>query len=158
METPNSIAGVTIKGEAAVLEVARLKWRPSVYALIFNEIGEMLVLDNLRNGRYDLVGGGIEIWETAEQALIREAWEETGLEIRVDGFVHLSEQFFQTPMNNHWHVLSIFYRASGVSGTMRSTIIEDEESVNPHWIDPKTLRKEHFTIEGAWDAFQKLNR
>jgi ADP-ribose pyrophosphatase YjhB (NUDIX family) len=156
IKAPSSIAGLNIQGEAATLEVARLKWRPSAYALIFNDAGEMLVLDNCRNRRYDLVGGGIEIWETAEIALVREAWEETGLEICIDGFVHLSEQFFQTPMNNHWHVLSMFYRARVVSGTMRGTIIEDEESINPHWIDPKSLKPEDFTIQAVWAALAKL--
>ena len=102
------------------------------------------------------MGGGIDIWEKTEEALIREAWEETGLAIRVEGFVHLAEAFFQTPMSNHWHVISMFYRATVVSGAMRSSIIEDEESVNPHWLDPKSLRKEDFTMEGAWEALVKL--
>jgi 8-oxo-dGTP pyrophosphatase MutT (NUDIX family) len=157
MQAPSQVAGVTIQGDAAVLEVSRLIWRPSVYALLFNEKGELLVLDNTRNGKYDLVGGGIDIWEKTEEALIREAWEETGLAIHVGNFVHLAEAFFQTPMNNHWHVLSMFYRATVISGAMRSSIIEDEESVNPHWIDPKSLRKGDFTMQGAWEALKKLN-
>lgn len=155
-DAPQTIAGKTLAGEAAVLEVEKLKWRPSVYALIFNDAGEMLVLDNIRNGRYDLVGGGIEIWEKAEAALIREAWEETGLTIRVDGLVHLSQQFFLTPSGKHWHVMSLFYRATVLGGELRSTIIEDEESLNPHWISLENLHRASFTIEEGWDALEKL--
>jgi 8-oxo-dGTP diphosphatase len=55
--------------------------RPSVYALITNAVGQVAVVRTAQG--VFLPGGGIEMGETAEQAVQREVLEECGLAIRL---------------------------------------------------------------------------
>jgi len=64
--------------------------------------GKILVMHRIRNGEefYVLPGGGVEIGETVEEAVVRELLEETTLQIKIDRLLyhHIydngSEQFF----------------------------------------------------------------
>ena len=54
-------------------------FRPSVYGVLIED-GKIL-LSRQWDG-YDFPGGGMNIDETLEEALLREFWEETGLRVR----------------------------------------------------------------------------
>ncbi|MBS9803634.1 NUDIX domain-containing protein [Bacillus cereus] len=59
-----------------------LIFMPSVAAIIKNEHGDILF--QYPGGEYwSLPAGAIEPGETAEEAVVREVWEETGLKVRV---------------------------------------------------------------------------
>jgi 8-oxo-dGTP pyrophosphatase MutT (NUDIX family) len=57
---------------------------------------------------YYTVGGAVEINETSEEAVIREVYEETGLELQVDKLAYVQERFFQNNGQN-CHELVFFY-------------------------------------------------
>ena len=65
-------------------------------ALIINE--DCVLLNRCRHEDgsvyYDLPGGGQHIYETLEEALIREVKEETGYEVRVIRFAALAEEIY----------------------------------------------------------------
>lgn len=53
-------------------------------ALIFDQSGEKILLTRRSdNGEWCLPGGGLDAGESAEEACIREVWEETGLTVEV---------------------------------------------------------------------------
>jgi nucleoside triphosphatase len=55
---------------------------PTVGILIFNPDGDLLLLKSHKwPGRYVVPGGHVELGERVEQTVIREAMEETGLEV-----------------------------------------------------------------------------
>ena len=152
---PESIKERNVQGERVEMLVEKLVWRPSVYALILNENGELLVQDNIHTQKFDLPGGGVEIWEEVQAALIREVWEETGLEAKVIELVHVQDNFFLTPSGKHWHTLHFFYRAEVTGGTLRNSILEDEWTTNPHWVTIDQCTAESFTAaEMVWKAVQ----
>ncbi|MBZ0305830.1 MAG: NUDIX domain-containing protein [Anaerolineae bacterium] len=130
-----------------------VRWRPTAHAIIRNEQGLVLVLDNLWTGKLDLPGGGMEIWETIPEALAREVWEETGLKVEIGDLLDIEDRFFTSPHGNHYHSLKIFFRARILEGTLRPTIVEGEASVNPHWIDPHHYSEKDFQV--GWQAIQK---
>ena len=82
-----TVTGRDIHHTPVELEIDQLTWRPGTYALVFNSNGDVLVVDNTMNGRKEFPGGGVELHETFEEAVIREVWEETGLNVR---WTHLS--------------------------------------------------------------------
>ena len=51
--------------------------------------GKILFQRRTDNGRWGLIGGLLEMNETYEQAALREIREETGLEVRLDSFLHV---------------------------------------------------------------------
>ncbi len=71
-----------------------------VGAIILKD-GKFLMVGNQRSAYLYSVGGRIKFGETAEQAIIREVFEETGVEMEIDrlGFVHENYFFGDAPMN-----------------------------------------------------------
>ena len=55
--------------------------RYSVRVLLLNERGEICMLKSMKYGYFQMPGGGVELGENLEEALKREAREETGFEI-----------------------------------------------------------------------------
>ena len=70
---------------------------PTVGAFIFNDRGELLLMQSHKwPGRYVVPGGHVELGERLEQAVIREAREETGLDVREIEFINF-QQFIYDP-------------------------------------------------------------
>ena len=149
---PKTIIGELIDRSPVEMQTDQLIWRPGTYAMIFNDKGEILVLDNTANNLYDFPGGGLELWEQMPEGLKREVWEETGLEVEVGPMLHIQDKFYKTGGGSQWHALNIFFRATVTGGELRETIIDDEHSVNPHFIDPSQLTEEALTH--GWEALQ----
>ncbi|MBQ8573164.1 MAG: NUDIX domain-containing protein [Ruminococcus sp.] len=74
---------------------------------------EFLMVENNRDEHMYSVGGRIKFGETAEEAVVREVFEETGVEMEVDrlGFIH--ENFFPgdslAKKGNIVHEISFFF-------------------------------------------------
>ena len=65
---------------------------PTVGVFIFNKAGEMLLLKSHKfPGKYVVPGGHVELGERLEEAAIREAKEETGLDIYGLKFINFQE-------------------------------------------------------------------
>ena len=93
-------------------------------ALIIRE-GKILCQRRTDNGKWGLIGGLVEMNETYAEAAIREAREETGLEIRLDAFLGIFHNHNMVWSNGDAaHVLTAMFTASIVSGEPRI----DEES------------------------------
>jgi nucleoside triphosphatase len=70
---------------------------PTVGVFIFNPSGELLLLQSHKwPGKYVVPGGHVELGEHIEEAAIREAKEETGLDIHDLEFINF-QQFIYDP-------------------------------------------------------------
>ena len=78
------------------------------------------------NGNWSLVGGLMELDETFEETAIREAREETGLDVKLDYLVGVyHNRHAQWPNGDKAHVVCAVYKANILSGEPRI----DEESL-----------------------------
>ncbi len=64
-------------------------------AAIIIEDGYVLFATNDAESYYYTVGGGVELGETAEQAVVREVKEETGVDYQIDRLAFVQENFFK---------------------------------------------------------------
>jgi nucleoside triphosphatase len=68
---------------------------PTVGAFIFSPQGELLLVQSHKwHDKWVVPGGHVELGETLEQALVREALEETGLEVYDLKFINSQEFIF----------------------------------------------------------------
>jgi 8-oxo-dGTP diphosphatase len=65
-----------------------------VGAVIWNDEGEVLLIRRAnppRQHEWSLPGGKVEFGETLRAALMREVWEETGIEVEIAGLIDVAE-------------------------------------------------------------------
>ncbi len=123
------IAGGTI-------EVPRqsLKFRPGAYALALWD-RRMLMVRMRFNGKLFTPGGGVELGETLEDAVRREAMEETGLAVEPTRLFRVVENFYYyDPTGEAWHALC-FFCACQVIGDPGALSAGDPDEGAPEWVD-----------------------
>lgn len=102
-----------------------------VYALITDESRtKLLMVQNKDNGRWTLPGGKVEKNETLDTAVVREAKEETELEIAVFGVVAVNEYII---VEKQEHFIYFTFKAEIIGGN--SEIDRPDEISEIAWID-----------------------
>ena len=108
----------------------------------------MLFVGNSRENYYYSVGGGVKMGETAEEAVLREVYEETGLRVRLLGERFPREDDFIRPLGiqrnrklkadgeMHMHV-DIIYAA--VPNDDQEIVLNEEESDDIRWFSRNEL-------------------
>jgi ADP-ribose pyrophosphatase YjhB (NUDIX family) len=90
-------------------------WRVSVYVLVCRtseaNTPEILIIKNHLEKLHDIVGGGIELGETIEEAIQREALEEAGAQIKLGQLLQIKEDWFYHRKGSFHHTLQLFYAA-----------------------------------------------
>ena len=103
MKNPNQLKFLNANMEEVPYDGSAITWRVSAYALIISN-NQLLLAKNRHEKFYDVLGGGVDIGETIEDTLVREALEEGGATIAIgklqfcamDWFYHRKGQFYQT--------------------------------------------------------------
>ena len=84
----------TVSNDICFQTKDKRRFRLRVAAIIIED-GEVLFVTNDRENYYYTVGGAVELGETAEQAVLREVKEETGIDYQIDRLVFIQENFFK---------------------------------------------------------------
>ena len=85
-------------------------WRVSAYVLVVTD-RKLLIIKNKHEKVYDVPGGGIEIGETIEEAVAREAMEEAGAIVKVGKLVDVVEDWFYYKKGTYHQTIQLFYQA-----------------------------------------------
>lgn len=120
--------------------------------LIIRE-GRILFQRRSDNGKWGLIGGLVEMNETYEDAAVREAREETGLEIRPTSFLGIYHNHNMVWSNgDQAHVIGAYFIAEIVSGEPRV----DEESLELRFFGtdeiPELFAEDHRAAIAAYLA------
>src|SRR6202030_4272920 len=110
----------------------------AVSAAIFRD-GRVLIVRRARppaHGLYTLPGGGVELGETLEQAIIREVREETGLAITPLALVGFREALARDAAGRvERHFVILPFAARWIAGE----VALNEELAEAQWLDPSAL-------------------
>lgn len=116
---------------------------PAVRAIIQNEADEILVLKRCKEssfgGRWNLPGGKIDLMQTAEQAVIAEVFQETGLQVTSVEFLFYRDCIL-TESSTHYPT---FYFSCKAEGTIKLNI-ESEEFA---WVNKDNYKEYNLAFE-----------
>jgi 8-oxo-dGTP diphosphatase len=110
MKKTREVTCEDIEGKTYQVPSDKLTFRPAVYGVIIQD-GKIL-LSKQWDG-YDFPGGGIDLGEDTETALIREVKEETGVDVEVGRIVYSSNSFFKLPFKEkfvHYSNIELYKR------------------------------------------------
>ncbi|MBP6179485.1 MAG: NUDIX hydrolase, partial [Anaerolineales bacterium] len=97
------------------MRMFRAKFRASVAALIFNEQGQVLLFKHTyRKFEWGIPAGGLEYGEQPDKAILREFFEETGMQIEI-------ERLLLAESSKEDRNISIVYLCRIVSGSFQES-------------------------------------
>jgi len=104
---------------------------PTVGVFIFNQAGELLLLKSHKwPGKYVVPGGHVELGERIEDAAIREAKEETGLDIHDLEFINFQQFLYDPSFWKPRHFIFFDY-----AGRTESTDVQLNDEAEEHvWV------------------------
>lgn len=106
-----------------------------VYSLITDQSKtKVLMVKNRDNDRWTLPGGAVEEDEFLEEAAVREAKEETGMDVKIFGIVAVNEAVLE---KHKEHALFITFRAEIIGGNKELELVRPNEISDIQWIDIK---------------------
>jgi len=137
-------------GEAVQVPKQRMRFGPSVYAIIRH--GDSLLLILTPDGRYFFPGGEIELGETLKEALVREVGEETGRKIRAAQFFCYKERMIlfdnqDGESDQCSHCMLLFFAAELLDpADFEQPLVGVDESVEgqPFWMSIEGLQPDQF--------------
>ncbi len=118
--------------------------RVAAYAVV--ERRGKLLLTHWRRGHlhgWTLPGGGLEPGEDPRDAVVREVFEETGLEARVGKLIGVDSRVMvreEVPegIDPELHTIRIVYRASAIDGPLRNEV--DGSSDEARWVPIREIK------------------
>lgn len=129
----------------------------TVGALVVNENGEVLMVRSSKWGnKYTVPGGHIELGETAENAIVREVKEETGLDVRPTKLLLVQEAIYPKDYYKHEHYIFMDYVCKAESSEVALDRRELQEYL---WVKPEKaleLDMEEYTRNFVVKYLQEL--
>jgi len=106
--------------------INELSWRPACYGIVIKD--DAVLLLKQYNG-YDLPGGGVNLGEQLESAVIREVKEEAGITVVNPKIVHAATSFFKRSYaeGNVVQSVSLYYVCDYESGEISVEGLDEHE-------------------------------
>ncbi len=150
-EVPDTvITAYDLQGVPHQRDLKNFKFRPSVYGILIRN-GRILLKRSPGMERLELPGGGIELDESIESALIREFEEETGISVGIKKLLAAEDNFF-TFNGSDAHGILLFYEVEETGGTLSP---KHGDSVEAKFLDIHTLGTDNMQ-RGFWNIIERI--
>lgn len=94
---------------------------------VLSQSGKILLQKRADKGTWGLPGGAIELGESALEALVREFYEETGINVRVEKLLNVYTKYSDSyPNGDEAQVLTILYLVSSETSISTNFYTSDE--------------------------------
>ena len=126
------------------MDSKKLAFRPSVYGILIEK--NKVLLSKQWDG-YDFPGGGAKLYETVDDTLKREFWEETGLKITKNKIMYVGSSFWNPMFKKYWNCQLIFFSVKKIGGKLSTANFDEYEKKYAdlaEWIDIKNLSQIKF--------------
>jgi nucleoside triphosphatase len=111
----------------------------TVGALVINDRGEVLLVRSFKWGdKYTVPGGHIELGERAEDAIVREVKEETGLDCTAIELVIVQQAIYPRDYHKHEHYIFLDYTCKARNSNVR---LDGRELQSYVWVKPEDALK-----------------
>lgn len=117
---------------------------------IITDAGKILMVKNSGMPFYYTVGGRVKFGDTAEESVLREAFEETEISFEIDRLAFIHENFFTFEASGEFfHEISLFFlmKPNSQVKNMLSGHTEDYGEVGHHWLPIDKLDEEQIYPE-----------
>lgn len=109
---------------------------PGVSAVVRNAGGQVLLARRSDNGCWSLPAGIIDPGEQPSDAVLREVFEETGIEVEIERVGGVATHPVVYPNGDRCEYLNVWFRCRAVGGRPRA---DNDESLDVGWFDPDNL-------------------
>lgn len=116
----NKLNFINANLEPVPYDGSEITWRVSAYVLIVKD-EQLLLAKNRLEKFYDVLGGGIDIGETIEEALHREALEEGGVNIQIGKLLFSVQDWFYHRKGKFYQTLQLYYEAEMIGNVSDPT-------------------------------------
>jgi 8-oxo-dGTP diphosphatase len=124
------------------------KFTIRVYGILINDKSEVLLADEVVNGRHitKFPGGGLELGEGPADCVVREFQEETGQEVSIVSHFYTTGFYIHSQINPEFQVIGIYYRVSCPT-TEQIAIGKQTDNITFKWVSLFALDEEDVTFE-----------
>jgi 8-oxo-dGTP diphosphatase len=146
----------TLYGKKILIPEDELTLRTSAYGVIVND-GKILLVNTRNTGKLWFAGGIIEEGEKPEDAVVREVFEETGLQCEVTETLGMVESYFYyDPFKEAYRQHSFYFRCRVIGGSLSTQENPDEtdEADSADWYETSSLTEDQFQDYG-WEVFKQ---
>ncbi len=133
-----------IKGKLYKVDAKKLIFRPSIYGILIEK--NKILLSKQWDG-YDFPGGGAELYETIDDTLKREFWEETGFKVKRDKIIYVGTSFWYSLKKLYWNCQLFYFLVKKTGGKLSKKNLDDDEEKyadTAEWIDMKNIGRIKF--------------
>lgn len=150
------VAATTLFGRKKLVPKEQLIPRRSAYGVILD--GDRLLLVNTRDtGKWSFPGGRCEVGEADADTAIREAREETGVDIAIDEvLVEVENYWYDDTTGEAYHQFGIFFRGRPLTRALSAdgNLDEHDQAERPTWVPLIHLAPDDF--QGFWGEVFRL--
>ncbi|ADL50228.1 NUDIX hydrolase [Clostridium cellulovorans] len=90
---------------------------------------------------YYTVGGGVQINETSEEAIIREIYEETGYRLEIDKLAFVQERFYEVDKHRYHEIVFFYLMIDSDDVNISDSSFTDLPKETLHWLPLDDLNK-----------------